>query len=190
MLLRITVEHSYRTFTLAATFEAPAEGITVLFGPSGSGKTTVLAAVAGLIRTDGVRIDLAGEALDRLLAPGGRVGLQSITMPHDRMLATLSGHTWIHKYIFPGGQIPSLEAIRAALDEHTGLRIGADFPMGDHYARTLDEWRTRFLAAAEEVGRLGFDPVFRRMWDLYLAYSEAGFRSGYLDVHQLLLQRP
>ena len=130
------------------------------------------------------------STLDRLLAPGGRVGLQSITMPHDRMLATLSGHTWIHKYIFPGGQIPSLEAIRAALDEHTGLRIGADFPMGDHYARTLDEWRTRVLAAAEEVGRLGFDPVFRRMWDLYLAYSEAGFRSGYLDVHQLLLQRP
>ena len=46
---------------------------------------------------------------DRLLAPGGRVGLQAITMPHDRMLATRGGHTWIHKYIFPGGQIPSLQ---------------------------------------------------------------------------------
>ena len=128
--------------------------------------------------------------LDRLLAPGGRVGLQAITMPHDRMLATLGGHTWIHKYIFPGGQIPSLEAILATLREHTGLRISADFPLGNHYARTLQEWRTRFLAAADDVGRLGFDPVFQRMWNLYLAYSEAGFRSGYLDVHQLLLQRP
>lgn len=128
--------------------------------------------------------------LDRLLAPGGRVGLQAITMPHDRMLATLSGHTWIHKYIFPGGQIPSLEAILATLREHTGLRISADFPLGHHYARTLHEWRTRFLAAAGDVGRLGFDPVFQRMWNLYLAYSEAGFRAGYLDVHQLLLQRP
>ena len=129
-------------------------------------------------------------ALDRLLAPGGRVGLQAITMPHDRMLATLSGHTWIHKYIFPGGQIPSLEAILATLGEHTGLRVSADFPLGQHYARTLHEWRARFLAAADDVGRLGFDPVFQRMWSLYLAYSEAGFRSGYLDVHQLLLQRP
>ena len=128
--------------------------------------------------------------LDRLLAPGGRVGLQAITMPHDRMLATLSGHTWIHKYIFPGGQVPSLEAILATLREHTGLRISADFPLGHHYARTLHEWRTRFLAAADDVGRLGFDSVFRRMWNLYLAYSEAGVRSGYLDVHQLLLQRP
>jgi cyclopropane-fatty-acyl-phospholipid synthase len=128
--------------------------------------------------------------LDRLLAPGGRVGLQAITMPHDRMLATLSGHTWIHKYIFPGGQIPSLEAILTTLREHTGLRVSADFPLGHHYARTLHEWRTRFLAAADDAGRLGFDPVFQRMWNLYLAYSEAGFRSGYLDVHQLLLQRP
>jgi molybdate transport system ATP-binding protein len=75
MLLRVTVEHSYRTFTLAATFEAPAEGITVLFGPSGSGKSTVLAAIAGLIRTDGIRVDLAGEALDRLRPERRRVGM-------------------------------------------------------------------------------------------------------------------
>jgi len=75
MLLRVTVEHSYRTFTLAATFEAPAEGITVLFGPSGSGKTTILAAIAGLIRTDGIRVDLAGEALDQLRPERRRVGM-------------------------------------------------------------------------------------------------------------------
>ncbi|MEJ0044824.1 MAG: molybdenum ABC transporter ATP-binding protein [Rhodospirillales bacterium] len=75
MLLRVTVEHSYRTFTLAATFEAPAEGITVLFGPSGAGKTTILAAIAGLIRADGIRIDLAGEALDRLRPERRRIGM-------------------------------------------------------------------------------------------------------------------
>jgi len=130
------------------------------------------------------------RSIDRLLAPGGRAGLQAITMPHDRMLATRSGHTWIHKYIFPGGQIPSLAAIRDSLSEHTGLRIEADTAMGQDYARTLHEWRTRFVAAADEVGRLGFDAIFQRMWNLYLAYSEAGFRSGYLNVHQLLLQRP
>jgi cyclopropane-fatty-acyl-phospholipid synthase len=128
-------------------------------------------------------------AIDRLLARGGRAGLQAITMPHDRMLATRSGHTWIHQYIFPGGQIPSLQAITATLREHTSLRVTADYPMGQHYARTLAEWRSRFLAATGQVGQLGFGPTFQRMWNLYLAYSEGGFRAGYLDVHQLVLER-
>jgi cyclopropane-fatty-acyl-phospholipid synthase len=127
--------------------------------------------------------------IDRLLGPGGRAGLQAITMPHDRMLATRGGHTWIHKYIFPGGQIPSLQAITDTLREHTRLRVTADYPMGPHYARTLAEWRGQFLAAADRVSALGFGPAFQRMWNLYLAYSEAGFRAGYLDVHQLVLER-
>ena len=127
--------------------------------------------------------------IDRLLATGGRVGLQAITMAHDRMLATRGGHTWIHKYIFPGGQIPSLQAITDTLRDHTSLHITADYPMGPHYARTLAEWRRQFLAAAGNVSALGFGPVFQRMWNLYLAYSEAGFRAGYLDAHQLVLER-
>ena len=49
---------------------------------------------------------------------------------------------------------------------------------GPHYARTLRLWRERFDAAAGELAALGFDAMFRRMWDLYLAYSEAGFRPG------------
>jgi cyclopropane-fatty-acyl-phospholipid synthase len=128
-------------------------------------------------------------ALDRLLTPAGRAGLQAITMPHDRMLATRCGHTWIHKYIFPGGQIPSLQAINDGLRAHTSLRVAADYPMGQHYARTLQEWRSRFLGATSQVGQLGFGPTFQRMWNLYLAYCEGGFRAGYLDVHQLILER-
>jgi cyclopropane-fatty-acyl-phospholipid synthase len=127
-------------------------------------------------------------AIDRLLAPGGRVGLQVITMPHEAMVATRHGHTWIQKYIFPGGQIPSLPAIGDALRAHTALHITSDLSMGPHYARTLGEWRARFAAATDELSRLGFGPAFQRMWDLYLAYSEAGFRARYLDVHQLVLQ--
>ena len=128
-------------------------------------------------------------AIDRLLAPGGRAGLQAITMPHGRMLATRGGHTWIDQYIFPGGQIPSLQAITDTLRACTTLRMTADYPMGAHYARTLAEWRSRFLAATGAVSQLGFRPTFQRMWNLYLAYSEAGFRAGYLDVHQLMLER-
>ena len=129
------------------------------------------------------------RTVDRLLAPGGRAGLQAITMPHDRMLATRGGHSWIHQYIFPGGQIPSLQAMADVLRGHTSLRVTADYPMGEHYARTLAEWRRRFLAATDQAGQLGFGPAFQRMWNLYLAYSEGGFRAGYLDVHQLVLER-
>ena len=128
-------------------------------------------------------------SLDRLLTPAGRAGLQAITMPHDRMLATRRGHTWIHKYIFPGGQIPSLQAINDGLRAGTSLRVVADYPMGQHYARTLQEWRRRFLDATSQVSQLGFGATFQRMWNLYLAYSEGGFRAGYLDVHQLILAR-
>ena len=127
--------------------------------------------------------------LDQHLTPGGRVGLQAITMPHDRMLASRDTFTWIHKYIFPGGLIPSLTAIEQCALSETSLRVTDRFAFGQHYAETLRLWRERFEGEAAAVTALGFDQVFRRMWSLYLAYSEAGFASGYLDVHQLVLER-
>jgi cyclopropane-fatty-acyl-phospholipid synthase len=127
-------------------------------------------------------------ALDKLLAPGGRVGLQAITMAHEQMLATRRGYTWIHKYVFPGGIIPSLRAIEDNLAAHTGLSVVERRELGPHYARTLQLWRERFLANWGGVSD-SFDETFRRMWEFYLAYSEAGFRAGYLDDVQLLLTK-
>jgi cyclopropane-fatty-acyl-phospholipid synthase len=126
------------------------------------------------------------SALADLLAPGGRVGLQAITMPHDRMNATARTQTWITKYIFPGGLIPSMTAIRENA-ARVGLHILDDLSFGTHYARTLGLWGERLLANAGRLGALGFDETFRRTWRLYLAYSEAGFAAGYLDVHQIVL---
>jgi cyclopropane-fatty-acyl-phospholipid synthase len=128
-------------------------------------------------------------AIDALLAPGGKVALQAITMPHDRMLATRNTWTWINKYIFPGGLLPSTEAIAGVTREHTSLEIQQRLSMGAHYARTLREWDARFTAARDEVRALGFDDVFERMWHFYLCYSEAGFASGYLDVQQIQLAK-
>jgi cyclopropane-fatty-acyl-phospholipid synthase len=129
------------------------------------------------------------RTLDAVLAPGGRVGLQAIVMPHDRMLATRRTHTWINKYIFPGGFLPSVEAIEQVTREHTGLRVSERLSFGSHYAETLRRWDTEFLAAGERVRELGFDETFQRMWHFYLEYSRAGFASGYLDVEQILLTR-
>ncbi|HEX3785368.1 MAG TPA: cyclopropane-fatty-acyl-phospholipid synthase family protein [Pseudonocardiaceae bacterium] len=122
--------------------------------------------------------------IDRLLVPGGRVGLQAITMPHDRMLATRKSYTWIHKYIFPGGLCLSVPSIEHNVADHTSLHITQRRELGDHYATTLRLWRQRFLDAWPQVERYGFDDTFRRMWEFYLAYSEAGFRGRYLDVWQ------
>jgi cyclopropane-fatty-acyl-phospholipid synthase len=129
------------------------------------------------------------RTLDRLLAPGGRIGLQTITMSHQRMLATRRTKTWILKYIFPGGLIPSLRSIEDNLRRHTGLRIAGQHEFGTDYARTLQIWRATFAAAQEQLAGLGFDEVFRRMWMLYLSYSEAGFRARYLQVFQFTLCR-
>jgi cyclopropane-fatty-acyl-phospholipid synthase len=128
-------------------------------------------------------------ALDRLLAPGGRIGIQAITMAHDRFLATRRSFSWIQKHIFPGGIIPSLRAVGDTLAAHTTLRVTRQRELRPHYARTLRLWRERFLDQWPHIHAQGFDEDFRRMWEFYLAYSEAGFRSGYLGVSQLQLSR-
>ncbi|GGM89551.1 class I SAM-dependent methyltransferase [Dactylosporangium sucinum] len=127
--------------------------------------------------------------IDLLLVPGGRAAIQTITMRHDDMLATRSKDTWIHRYIFPGGLIPSVPAVEAACRRHTRLRVHRAGSYGPHYAATLRLWRERFDRHAAEVDALGLDRVFRRTWHLYLAYSEAGFAAGHLDVEHLLLDR-
>ena len=125
------------------------------------------------------------ETIDSVLADGGRVAIQAITMPHDRMLATRRTHTWIHKYIFPGGFLPSVKVIDDLTCDHTGLRLTDRLSMGEHYAQTLRLWDEAFLAASADVLALGFDETFLRMWHFYLEYSRAGFASAYIDVNQL-----
>ncbi len=129
------------------------------------------------------------RTIDRLLAPGGTAVVQAILMSHDRYLATRRSFSWIQKYIFPGGIIPSMHAIEQVTAEHTALRVVGTRFFGASYAETLRRWRQTFLAAWPHVATLGFDETFRRMWEFYLAYSEAGFATGYLDVAQVRLRR-
>ena len=129
------------------------------------------------------------RTLDDRLQPGGRVGLQAIVMPHDRLMASKRSWTWIQKYIFPGGLLLSERIIDDVCMAHTSLRVVDRLHMADSYADTLRMWRDRFNADPELIDRLGFDATFRRMWTFYLAYCEAGFRSGYLNVVQLTLAR-
>ncbi|MEU4241308.1 cyclopropane-fatty-acyl-phospholipid synthase family protein [Actinoplanes sp. NPDC026619] len=123
-------------------------------------------------------------------APDGRIGLQMITMAHDRMLATRNTYTWIHKYVFPGGLIPSVPAMTDVLGR-AGLTVLDRLDFGLDYAETLRRWRAAFTERERSgaVAALGFDATFARTWNFYLAYCEAGFAARYLDVCQLIVRR-
>jgi len=129
------------------------------------------------------------EAIDRLLAPGGRAAIQAITMAHQRMLAVRSTYTWLQKYIFPGGLILSVQAMEQAARARTRLRLVRRLDFGEDYAQTLRTWRERFDAHWPAAHALGFDDVFRRTWRYYLASCEAAFHTGYLGVSQLTFAR-
>lgn len=128
------------------------------------------------------------SAIERVLAPGGRVAIQAITMPHGRMLATRNTYSWITKYIFPGGFLPSVRALDEA-SAKAGLTLRSQTALGLHYAETLRQWDERFLEREEHVRDLGFDETFVRMWHFYLEYCRAGFAAGYIDDQHLLFTR-
>ncbi len=129
------------------------------------------------------------RAIDRALAPGGTAVIQAILMEHHRFEATKHSYGWIQKHVFPGGLIPSLEALEHVTARHTSLRVGDVRRFGPHYAHTLRRWRRTFDANWPRIATAGFDEIFRRQWEFYLAYCEAGFATGYLDVAQLTLRR-
>jgi len=129
------------------------------------------------------------STIDALLAPGGKAVVQAILIADHRLEATRDTYTWIHKYIFPGGMLPSVDATSRVLRRHTSLHVSNLRVIGPHYAHTLRLWRERFVAHEARVRELGFDDRFFRMWEFYLAYCEAGFRTGYLDVAQIRIER-
>ncbi len=129
------------------------------------------------------------ERVRRNLAPDGRAALQIITIADEHWQTYRRRADFIQRYIFPGGMLPSPTALRQQV-ERAGLAVESDVGFGPDYARTLAEWRHRFEAAWPRIAHMGFDERFRRMWTYYLAYCEAGFNSGRLDVRRMALRHP
>lgn len=122
------------------------------------------------------------------LKPGGVAGLQIITIA-DRFFERYARSTdFIQRYIFPGGVLPSDEVLKGLVDK-AGLTLRNASEFGQDYARTLDEWRRRFMTAWGDIQPLGFDDRFQKLWRFYLAYCEAGFKAGTTNVCQLAAQR-
>lgn len=126
------------------------------------------------------------ETLSRSLSKGGRAALQVITIDDAIFESYRNDGDFIQHYIFPGGMLPSMEVLESPI-HNAGLKLVDAEGFGLHYARTLKEWRERFVTAWPEIVEYGFDNRFRRMWELYLAYCEGGFRGGSIDVKQMLL---
>jgi len=126
---------------------------------------------------------------DRVLRPGGRVALQTITIPDRVYDRYRRSNDWIRKYIFPGGHLPSLGAVQASMARRTAFVVDRLDNIGDHYATTLRHWRRRFWIKIDAVRELGFDEEFVRMWDFYLATCEAAFRRHHIGNIQLQLSR-
>ncbi len=123
-----------------------------------------------------------------VLSPGGRAGLQIITIRDELFRTYRSRSDFLRKYIFPGGMLPSETRLREEVDR-AGLEWRAIARFGQNYAETLSQWATSFETAWEEIRKLGFDERFRRLWRFYLSYCEAGFRAERTNVVQLSLAR-
>jgi cyclopropane-fatty-acyl-phospholipid synthase len=123
------------------------------------------------------------------LKPGGAAGLQVITIRDDQFASYRRDVDFIQKYVFPGGMLPSPRVLRQ-FGERFGLALTAERIFGHDYAETLAQWRVRFRSAWPQLTTMGFDERFRRLWEYYLAYCEAGFRSGNIDVRQIVYARP
>lgn len=128
------------------------------------------------------------EACDRALKPGGRLSLQVITFPDVAYEAQRRGANWIQTYIFPGGLCPSLAVIERS-SHGTRLLVRETRDIAFSYARTLRAWRVRFLENLDAVRALGFDDRFIRMWEYYLALSEAGFATGLTQDLQIVMEK-
>lgn len=123
-----------------------------------------------------------------VLAPGGRAGLQIITIRDDLFSIYRKRSDFMRKYIFPGGMLAGERQLRQQTDL-AGLGWNSITRFGLDYADTLAAWAHRFETAWDEICPLGFDERFRRLWRFYLSYCEAGFRSARTDVVQLSLSR-
>lgn len=125
-----------------------------------------------------------------LLKHDGVALIQAITASDHRFEKEKNKIDFIRRYIFPGGCLPSNNIIAKMLTKHTDMQCIGFEDITFDYARTLQDWRERFIASLPEVKSMGFDDVFIRMWEFYLAYCEGGFRERAIHTGQFLFAKP
>jgi len=126
------------------------------------------------------------KSIKENLSSNGRAAIQSILINDHLYDRYRTKEDFIQKFIFPGGFLPSLKSLKK-ITKKCGLKIDSQNLYGEHYSNTLNRWRVNFLNSWEQISRQGFNPKFKNMWDFYLAYCEAGFKSKNIDLIQFSL---
>ncbi|HAV13385.1 MAG TPA: SAM-dependent methyltransferase [Opitutae bacterium] len=129
------------------------------------------------------------EKIRDCLKPGAKAVIQAITISDDRYEQYCRSCDWIQKHIFPGGHLPSPGAIGLHVAEAGQMKIARMDPFGRDYAETLRRWAKAFNRNRAKVDELGFDQAFRRKWNFYLSYCEAGFDTDLIDVQHVVIEK-
>ena len=124
------------------------------------------------------------------LKPGGTAAIQAITINEADFEGYRSGPDFIQRYIFPGGALPSIEAMLTSLSRDTDMNLLHLEDFGAHYARTLRHWHDNLRHVRGHLEQLGYDEHFYRLWEFYLCYCEGGFIERAIGTAQLLLAKP
>ncbi len=120
------------------------------------------------------------------LKPDGIGAIQAIIIKDELFDQYRKSEDFIQKYIFPGGFLPSLQSIKDHT-EKSGLQLTAYNSYGIHYSNTLKKWRENFISSWSDISKQGFDQSFKKIWDFYFSYCEAGFKSKNIDLIQFSL---
>jgi cyclopropane-fatty-acyl-phospholipid synthase len=134
--------------------------------------------------------DVFFRRCSELLEPDGLFFLQAIVIDDRLYEMEKAARSFSNALIFPGGCLPSVEVIERCVARETDMSMIWLEEIGAHYARTLELWRERFIANTDLAAELGYDEPFRRLWTLWLAMSEAGFRERRLRDVQVLFAKP
>ncbi|PAV24563.1 cyclopropane-fatty-acyl-phospholipid synthase [Tamilnaduibacter salinus] len=135
-------------------------------------------------------LDSYFRQISHLLKPDGLALVQAINMPEQRYQRALKNVDFIQRFIFPGSFIPSFGAMLDAVRTGTDLTLTHSEDVGFHYARTLRDWRDRFVANRDRIRGLGYDEAFLRLWTFYFCYCEAGFSERAIGVSQIVFAKP
>ena len=126
------------------------------------------------------------KTIKKNLVPGGRVAIQAIVIKDELYDRYKTKEDFIQKYIFPGGFLPSIQSLNKYSNK-SGLKIKEYHSYGSHYSSTLNKWRESFLNSWDDISRQGFNLSFKKMWDFYFTYCDAGFKSKNIDLVQFSL---
>jgi cyclopropane-fatty-acyl-phospholipid synthase len=188
-----TISREQREYASARIRAAGLENLVTVIGADYrdlSGSFDKLVSIEMIEAVGWEYFDLFFRRCSELLKPSGQMFMQAICVDDRAYEAEKATSSFANQLIFPGGCLPSVERIARCLASATDMRVVWLEDISPSYALTLRAWRDRFRAAARTLGELGYDRRFRRLWDLYLSTSEAGFREARIMDVQILCAKP